>query len=391
MRLCILCSEYPPGPHGGIGTRYRILGRHLAAAGHEVRVIGAYPRDYPAPDYEEDQGVRVWRLRAGGGRVGWIPAWRRLYRQVHAWTEAGEVDLVEAPDSRGWFALWPRQPVPLVLRSSGSNVYFARELGRRPNRLTAWMEADSYRRADAWIAQTRHSAALTREIFRLGPPDLIVPNVIDPPPEVPSFASRDPYAVVFSGTLTQKKGVEPLMAAWPKVVARVPEARLTLFGKDTVRPEGGGMREHLVGRLPEAVRGTVTFAGHVSRATLFDALARARAGVFPSYTETFGNVAVESMAWGCPTVYTTRSVGPEVVADGEEGLLVDPDHPEQIADALVRLLTDDALAARLGAAGRAHVLRDYTPEAVLPPTLDLYHRLIHPASVGARTPRGGAT
>ncbi|MEM1054541.1 MAG: glycosyltransferase family 4 protein [Bacteroidota bacterium] len=376
MRLCVLCSEYPPGPHGGIGTRYRLLGRHLVAAGHEVRMIGAYPADYPAPDRETDEGVQVWRLRERPGRFGWVPAWREMYRTVHGWAEAGEVDLVEAPDSRGWFALWSRQPVPLVLRSSGSNTYFARELGRQPNRLTRWMEADSYRRADAWIAQTGHSAALTQEIFGLAPPDLIAPNINDAPESVPPFASRDPYEVVFTGTLTRKKGVEELIAAWPRVVEREPRARLTLFGKDTARPESGSMREHLAASLPEAVRPSVTFAGHVGRDVLFDALASARAGVFPSYSETFGNVAVESMAWGCPTVYTTRSVGPEVVADGAEGLLVDPARPVEIAEAIVRLLTDDALAERLSEAGRAHVLRDYSAEAVLPPTLALYESLI---------------
>ena len=376
MRLCVLCAEYPPGPHGGIGTRYRVLCRHLVAAGHEVRVVGAYPRGYPAPDYEEDEGVRVWRLREGAGRFGWVGAWRRQYRRVRAWIEDGEVDLVEAPDSRGWFALWPRQPVPLVLRSSGSNTYFARELGRPVNRLTHAMEADSYRRADAWIAQTRHSAALTQELFGLAPPDLIVPNVVDPPAEVPPFEARYPARVVFSGTLTAKKGVVPLVDAWPSVVAAVPGATLHLYGKDTERPEGGSMQAHLAGRLPEAVRASVAFHGHVGRGELFAALAGARAAVFPSYTETFGNVAVEAMAWGCPTVYTRRSVGPEVVADGRDGLLVDPDRPDEIAGALRRLLTDDALARRLGGAGRAHVLRSYTAEAVLPPTLALYERLI---------------
>lgn len=376
MRLCVLCSEYPPGPHGGIGTRYRILGRHLAASGHEVRMIGAYPRDYPAPDRENDRGVQVWRLREHGGKLGWVPAWRRLYRTVHTWAERREIDLIEAPDSRGWFALWPHQRVPLVLRSSGSNTYFAHELGQPVNRLTHWMEADSYRRADAWIAQTQHSAALTQRLFGLDPPNLIVPNLVEPPTEVPSFGSRSRHEVVFSGTLTAKKGVEPLIMAWPSVLARVPEAHLTLYGKDTALPEGTSMQAHLMAQLPASVRETVTFAGHVGRDVLFAALARARAAVFPSYTETFGNVAVEAMAWGCPTVYTTRSVGPEVVRDGEHGRLADPDRPDDIAAALVALLTDDALARRLGAGGRRHVQEDYTAEAVLPQTLDFYTRVI---------------
>ena len=387
MRLCVLCSEYPPGPHGGIGTRYRILGRHLAAAGHEVRVVGAYPRGYPAPDYEEDEGVRVWRLREGAGRFGWVGAWRRLYRRVRGWIEGGEVDLVEAPDSRGWFALWPPQPVPLVVRSSGSNTYFARELGRPVNRLTGWMERDTYRRADAWIAQTPHAAALTRALFDLAPPDLVVPNVVDPPAAVPPFEARVPGRVVFSGTLTEKKGVVPLVDAWPEVAAAVPGATLHLYGKDTERAGGGSTRAHLVERLPEAVRPSVVFHGHVGRDALFAALASARAAAFPSYTETFGNVAVEAMSWGCPTVYTRRSVGPDVVADGVDGLLVDPDRPDEIAGALRRLLTDDGLARRLGGAGRDRVLRRYTAEAVLPPTLALYERLIREHRPGRR---GGA-
>ena len=92
MRLCVLCSEYPPGPHGGIGTRYQLLGRRLVAAGHEVRMIGAYPREYPAPDRETDHGVEVWRIRERPGKFGWVPAWREMYRTVRGWLDSGEVE-----------------------------------------------------------------------------------------------------------------------------------------------------------------------------------------------------------------------------------------------------------------------------------------------------------
>jgi hypothetical protein len=49
LELCFICSEYPPGPHGGIGTMTQVLARALVARGHGVRVIGVYQRDYPGP------------------------------------------------------------------------------------------------------------------------------------------------------------------------------------------------------------------------------------------------------------------------------------------------------------------------------------------------------
>src|SRR5205814_9612541 len=98
LRVCFLCNEYPPGPHGGIGTLTRTLARALVAIGHEARAVGIYPHDYPAPDIEEEGGVRVWRLRASPGRGGWLRSRARLFQTVAAWVRTGDVDLVEVPD-----------------------------------------------------------------------------------------------------------------------------------------------------------------------------------------------------------------------------------------------------------------------------------------------------
>jgi len=353
-----------------------LLSRALVEVGHEVRVIGVYSPAYPAPDYEEDQGVRVWRLRETEGKFGWVPAWHRQYRQIKAWVQEGEIDLVEAPDSRGWYAGWPRLSVPLVLRSDGSNTYFAHELGKRVNLLTHWMERYSYWRTDAWIANSRHAGRLTRELFAIEEPDVVIPNVIDPPTEVPPFSARDEARVVFTGTLAAKKGVIPLIEAWPTVKEAVPAATLWLYGKDTEYPERGSMIEVLQNRLPEDIRESVHFAGHVSRDTLFDALKTARVGVFPSYTETFGNAAVESMACGCPTIYTRLTCGPEIVREGSDGLLAHPDRPEEVSDAMVRLLQDEAVARKFSQVGRKRVLDHFCVEAVLPDTMVFYEQLI---------------
>ena len=119
MRICFICPEYPSGPHGGIGSFTQSTARELVKLGHEVRVIGVYKISYKEPDYEEDNGVKVWRLREQNGKFGWIGAWMKQYFIINKWARHHEIDLVEAPDSRGWFAFWGKLGIPLILRSHG--------------------------------------------------------------------------------------------------------------------------------------------------------------------------------------------------------------------------------------------------------------------------------
>jgi glycosyltransferase involved in cell wall biosynthesis len=114
----------------------------------------------------------------------------------------------------------------------------------------------------------------------------------------------------------------------------------------------------------------------VPRDAIFSALQQARAAVFPSYAEAFGIAPFEAMVRGCPTIYTAREPGPELVRDGIDGLLVDPDDPGAIAGALVRLLRDDALAADLGVQGRRRVLERYSSSVLLPQNEAFFARAV---------------
>ena len=124
------------------------------------------------------------------------------------------------------------------------------------------------------------------------------------------------------------------------------------------------MEEVLKASLSSGGVARVTFRGHVTLDSLVGEFQRARAIVLPSYAEGFSLTPLHAMAAGCPTVYTRRGSGPEVIEDGRDGLLVDPDDPPGIAAAIVRLLRDDALAARLGAAGRETVRRRFSSAAL---------------------------
>ncbi len=363
LRLCFLCNEYPPGPHGGIGTLVQTFARALVEAGHSVRVVGMYSASYPAPDTEEDRGVRIVRLRESEGPAGWVRSRVRLFRTVSGWVRAGDVDIVELPDWEGWAAGWPRLACPVVVRLSGSASYFADELGRPRRRGLYWLERASLRRADFICSESRYLAGRTAAVFGLSRvPDAVIYNPVETPP-APERA-RDRNRILYAGTLTTKKGIRSLLAAWPFVTREEPHATLDVFGKDGRAEEGGSMREALSASLAKNGIEGVTFRGHVALDALVEELSRAWAIVLPSYAEGFSLMPLHAMAAGCPTVYTLRGSGPEVIEDGRDGLLVDPDEPDAIAAAILRLLKDDALAARLGKSGRETVRRRFSLEAL---------------------------
>jgi glycosyltransferase involved in cell wall biosynthesis len=366
MRMCFVCSDYPPGPHGGIGTMTQLLARALVRRGAAVRVIGIYPPDYPADDLSDDLGVQVVRIRERRHPLGWVIARARLARIVARWARRREVDLVEIPDWRGWAAGWPPLPVPVVARLNGSATYFAAERGISASRLTRGLERSSLRRADFVCSASQYTADRTRQVLSLSENQPAIP-VLHNPVEVhdrPSYA-RKGQRVVFTGTLTEKKGVIPLVRAWLHVAAKAPAAELHLFGKDGGTREGGSMEARLRGMLPESTRRSVRFHGHVPRDHLLRVLATARVAVFPSYAEAFALAPLEAMACGCPTISSSRGSGPELIRDGVDGLLVDPDQPDEIAAAILRMLCQDELAEALGAAGRRRVVEEFSIEAMV--------------------------
>ncbi|HSE21516.1 MAG TPA: glycosyltransferase family 4 protein [Pyrinomonadaceae bacterium] len=393
MNICFICPEYPPGPHGGVGTFTRMLARALVRAGHSVRVAGVYPTFYEAPAYEEDQGVRVWRIHEPSTHFGWLRARILLYRLVRSWIRSGDCELVESSDSYGWFAGWPKLPVPLVIRAHGSLTYYAHELGQSVSPVGHFLELRAYLRADAWVAVSHHTGRLTKRLFNLKEgPDAVLYNPVTFPDQVPEFAVRVPGRVVFTGTLTRKKGIISLIDAWPKVNSLYSEAELHIFGKDGKAEDGTqSMQHYLLNHLPEAIHGSVLFHGHVTQEELVQQLCIARVAAFPSYSETFGLGPAEAMGCGCPTIYTKLTCGPEIVQHDVDGLLIDPDQPDELSNAIAMLLREDETAQRLSLAGRARVVEDYNPAKQVPANEAFYAELVRSFHGGKNTDQAYAS
>ena len=171
------------------------------------------------------------------------------------------------------------------------------------------------------------------------------------------------------GRLCDVKGQRDLLAA----AARLEGVRIVLIGHDL--EQGGRYRELLEREARKlGVDDRVTFTGHRSDARAL--LAGLDVFVLPSRIEGMPIVVLEAMAAGKPVVATAVGGTPELVVDGETGILVPPRDPEALAEALGALLDDPERSRRLGEAGRARVLERFSEEAMTRRILEVYDELV---------------
>lgn len=167
------------------------------------------------------------------------------------------------------------------------------------------------------------------------------------------------------GRLEREKGFDVLLEAMARLRG---EARLLLGGD-------GSQRQALAARV-EAEGLPVELVGFVDDVPAF--LGRTGVFVVPSRSEGLGLVAVEAMAAGRPVVASRTGGLPEVVVDGETGLLVAPEDPDGLARAIRMLLADPERSARMGAAGRERARALFSAERMAAETAALYEELIAP-------------
>lgn len=259
--------------------------------------------------------------------------------------------LVAARARRGRFALTVHDPV----RHPGDAVSRSSALGNRA----------LVREAGLIFV---HAAALRDELVELASPRapiVVVPHGVDPgtpqpPPQQPS--------VLFFGRMSRYKGLDTLLDAMGEVWSRVPEATLTVAGS-------GEIEDH-----PALADRRVTVrAEHVPDDAVPDLLAAASCVALPYRQASQSGVGSLAKRHARPLVVSEVGGLPELVADGS-GLVVPPDDPGRLAEALTTLLEDRELAGRMGTAAAATAEREAGWDAVGEQTLAAYREYLIPGS-----------
>jgi glycosyltransferase involved in cell wall biosynthesis len=361
VRVVIVSGIWPPDP-GGPASHAPAVADFLAQRGHGVAVVTTA---------DTEPATRAYA-------VSWVPR-RSPLRHVRAALlvrgRARGADVVYATSMVRRAAIGARLAQrPLVVKLVSDEV-FERETrsGRYLGTLDEFQRVGGGARI-RFLRATRNAAlrgarhifcpsAYLRDIalsWGLDPEKVsVLPN---PAPQIPSVPSRedlraelgvDGNVLVFAGRLGPQKGLGVALAA----LANVPDATLTIAGD-------GPERAALEGRAAElGLNARVRFVGSVPRETVLRLFRAADASVLPSAWENFPHAVVESLAVGCPVIATAVGGVPEVVTDGENGLLVPPNDPAALAAAISRFFSDADLRARLSAAAPGSVA-GFSEEAV---------------------------
>jgi phosphatidylinositol alpha-1,6-mannosyltransferase len=169
----------------------------------------------------------------------------------------------------------------------------------------------------------------------------------DDPPEFPASLDGPPVVLIL-GRLDDAayKGHKELIEIWPQVVDGVSKARLIIAGG------GPRLAQYRSMAASSEAAGSVEIVGFVTEAELAELWRRAVVFAMPSRGEGFGLAYIEAMRWRVPVIASVHDGGMEVNIHNETGVNVDLTRPDELKDALIELLRDRDLAARLGAAGQ---------------------------------------
>ena len=354
------------GPQlGGPSVLMRTLARALSQTGMEVHVAttddngpGRLPVPLGVPQQEDGATFWYFPRQTRFYTFSW-PLTRWLARHVR------EFDLVHI------HALFSYAALPAALLAHRSGVpYIVRPLGtlnrwgienRRP-----WLKKLSFRILESRILASAAGVHYTceQELVEAGElgvsaHPIVIPNAVELPARESRPRRHDRKVVLFLSRIDRKKGLDLLFAAFARVRQQCPDALLVLAGAGD--PAWVASLKATAERL--GIAADVTWAGFLSGDDKWAALTGADVFVLPSYSENFGIALVEALACGCPVVLSDQVGIHREISRAEAGI-VTPCRVDELATAILNVLTDAALRRRMSENGVRLARQQFSLEAV---------------------------
>lgn len=379
MKTALLTKEWPPAIYGGAGVHVDFLVRELKKRiDVDVHCFGDPRTDATAHTHPEGlnkANAALQTLAVDLAMVDGIAGADVVH--THTWyaNMAGHWAhlLYDIPSVITAHSLEPRRP------------WKAEQLGGG-YRISSWAERTAYESAARIIAVSAGMRADILDCYPQLDPDkvAVVLNGIDTDLYQPTDGQEDLVklgldpqrpVVTFVGRITRQKGVPHLLNA-----ARGfdPNAQLLLCAGAADTPELAAQTKAQIEGLQEERNGVVWVSEMMDRPTMVRLLSASTIFVCPSIYEPLGIVNLEAMACGIPVVASDVGGIPEVVIDGETGLLAHYDEadPKGLEAGLIsgvnRLLADPDLAAQFGQAGRDRAVNDFSWASIAEQTIEVY-------------------
>jgi starch synthase len=378
LRVALLTREYPPEVYGGAGVHVTYLARELAPlVDVTVHCQGA--------DRPDAVAHRPWDLLASANA-----ALQVVSTDLSMAAATGTAQLVH---SHTWYAnlgghlasmLYGIPHVMTMHSLEALRPWKAEQLGGG-YQVSTWCERTSAASAAAVVAVSDGMRADILAAYPEISPERVrvIRNGIDtdeyrPDPDTDVLerygVDRTRPYVIFVGRITRQKGVPVLLRA---ASGLIPEAQLVLLAGAADTPEQLAEVTELVDGLRATRSGVFWIPEMLPKPEVIQLLTHATVFAIPSVYEPLGIVNLEAMACGTAVAGSRTGGIPEVVADGETGLLVPPGEPAPLADALNVLLRDPGRARVMGEAGRKRAVAEFGWPAIAAQTADLYAELVH--------------
>ena len=378
-KIAFLSPEYPhpkTGSSGGIGTSIKNLAMGLLAEGCSVRVL-VYAQKEEAVFY--DNGICIQQIRNVKFKgLSWYLTRKKLQNIIDTLYEDKKIDVVEAPDWTGITSFISPKKCPVVIRLHGSDTYFC-HLDQRPVKwINKFHEKRALKKADGLLSVSQFTADTTNAVFGLNKQFTIIPNGIDLDAFSPDDKNKEnTNTILYFGSLIRKKGLLELPFIFNAVVAKNPNAKLILLGKDVPDIISGDSStwQMMQGIFSPAALLNVTYLGAVPYQDIKKHISTVTICVFPTFAEALPVSWIEAMALQKPIVASNIGWAPEVIDAGVNGFLVHPKNHLEYATKIIQLLDDAVLQKAFGLAAEKKVKEKFSKEKVAQQSVVFYKKV----------------
>lgn len=344
MHIAFLTPEFPHeklGHSAGLGTSIYSMSLGLVNAGIKVSIIVYSQKNNTSFEYK---GLKIYTLKhIKYPYFGWYLYRKKIQKFANQLIIEHQIDLIEAPDWTGITA-FIKLKVPHVIRLHGSDTYFCKLENRPVKKKNFFFEKKALQGAKALVSVSKFVGNETLKLFDLQREYIVIPNGID----INKFTNESPSkfkknSILYVGTVIRKKGVFELANIFNEVVNRVPEATLTIIGKDAFDIKTGSTSTF---GLIKSVFSTkafkrVNFLGKIPYESIREQIQSAHVCVFPSLAESFGMVTIEAMAMKRVVVNSNYGWAKEIIKHNVDGILEDPMNTIAYSNAICNVLLEN--------------------------------------------------
>ncbi|MCA9408165.1 MAG: glycosyltransferase family 4 protein [Candidatus Omnitrophica bacterium] len=389
LTICLISTGFYPHDGGGIGTYSYNLAQGLSAQGHKVIVITQTKEE---DTVDQIGAVTVYRFKSRyyPQLEKLIPglAWSRFVaRQIDELNQKYHFDVIEFPNWEGvgycYVNKKNRKPVVIRLHTPYFETLAIDQGNHRmklSDRFICWLEKQSCLKSDRLVSSTECHKTMMKEQYHLDEKKVtILPLGIGTNSKNVGRIedkSEKIIKILYVSRLEHRKGTMVLLQCIPELLAKHANIDFVIIGKDRPHAPDGRYHKEYFEQTYAHCKGKVLFLGYVSNEELEQYYTQADIFVVPSLYESFGLIYVEAMMKGKAVIGTKAGGIPEVIKDGETGILVQPESVEDLYRAVELLIAHEDLRQNLGRLAKVHAEKEFNTPLMAQRSAEHYRQAI---------------